>query len=168
MKITYDHHFDASIEDVIAMFSNEAFVAQRASASGAAGSDVLVDTVDDGSFTVVIRRTIPADAIPSEFRAFVGSQLHVRYTEVWDAPDTTRDDAGREGTFAMEIPGTPGRARGSVVLTPTGAGTSFSVSGEVHASVPLVGPLVERAVAAAIEGALPQELAEADIWLASH
>jgi len=81
MKVTYDHHFDASIEDVIAMFSNEAFAAQRASASGAAGSDVLVDIVDDGSFTVVIRRTIPADAIPSEFRAFVGSQLHVRYTE---------------------------------------------------------------------------------------
>jgi hypothetical protein len=167
MKITYEHHFDASIEDVVAMFSNEEFAAQRARASGAAGSDVLVDTVDDGSFTVVIRRTIPADAIPSEFRAFVGSQLHVRYTEVWDAPDTSRDDAGREGTFAMEIPGTPGHARGAVVLTPTDTGTAFRVAGEVHASVPLVGPMVERAVASAIEDALPQELAEADNWLAS-
>ncbi len=167
MKITHDHHFDASIEDVIAMFSNEEFAAQRARASGSAGSDVLVDADDDGSFTVVIRRTIPADAIPSEFRAFVGSQIHVRYTEVWAAPDSSRDDALREATFAMEIPGTPGHARGSVVLTPAGTGTAFTLAGDVHASVPLVGPMVERAVASAIQEALPQELAEADNWLAS-
>lgn len=168
MRINYEHHFDASIEDVVAMFSNEEFVAQRARASGAAGSDVLVDTEDDGAFTVVIRRTIPADAIPSEFRAFVGSQLHVRYTEVWAAPDTSREDDGREGTFAMEIPGTPGHARGAVVLKRTTRGTAFGIAGEVQASVPLVGPMVERAVASAIQTALPQELAEADNWLASR
>ena len=168
MRITYEHHFDASIDDVVAMFSNEEFAAQRARASGAAGSDVLVDTEDDGSFTVVIRRTVPADTIPSEFRAFVGSQLHVRYTEVWAVPDTSRDDAGREGTFAMEIPGTPGHARGAVVLKPTDTGTAFGIAGEVQASVPLVGPMVERAVASAILQALPRELAEADNWLASR
>lgn len=168
MKITYEHHFDASIEDVVAMFRNEEFAAKRAHASGAAGSDVLVDTDDDGSFTVVIRRTIPADAIPSELRAFVGSQIHVRYTEVWAAPDTLRDDEAREGTFAMEIPGTPGHARGAVVLKPTDTGTAFGIAGEVQASVPLVGPMVERAVASAIHKALPRELAEADNWLASR
>lgn len=168
MRITHEHHFDASIEDVVAMFSNEEFAAQRARASGAADSDVLVDTEDDGSFTVVIRRTLPADTIPSEFRAFVGSQIHVRYTEVWAAPDSSRDDGAREGTFAMEIPGTPGHARGAVVLKPTNAGTAFGIAGEVQASVPLVGPMVERAVASAIQQALPQELAEADIWLASR
>ncbi|MBC7297463.1 MAG: DUF2505 domain-containing protein [Demequina sp.] len=168
MKISYKHHFDASIDDVVAMLSDEEFVAQRARASGAAGSDVLVDKDDDGSFTVVIRRTVPADTIPSEFRALVGSQVHVRYTEVWAAPDDSREDAGREGTFAMEIPGTPGHARGAVVLTPVDGGTSFGIAGQVQASVPLVGQMVERAVASAIQQALPQELAEADNWLASR
>jgi len=168
MKISHEHRFDASIGDVVAMFGNEVFAAQRARASGAAGSDVLVDTEDDGSFTVVIRRTIPADDIPSEFRAFVGSQVHVRYTEVWAAPETPEGDARRTGTFAMEIPGTPGHARGTVSLEPSGDQTDFVMSGEVQASVPLVGPMVERAVASAIKQALPQELAEADSWLASQ
>ncbi len=168
MRITYEHHFDASVDDVVAMFSNEEFAAKRAHASGAAGSDVLIDAEDDGSFTVVIRRTVAADTIPSEFRAFVGSQIHVRYTEVWAAPDSSSDDGTREGTFAMEIPGTPGHARGAVVLKPSNAGTAFAIAGEVQASVPLVGPMVERAVASAMREALPQELAEADIWLASR
>ncbi|WP_291377596.1 DUF2505 domain-containing protein [Demequina sp.] len=167
MKINHEHHFDASIDDVVAMFSNEEFAAKRARATGAEGSDVLVDADEDGAFTVVIRRIIPATTIPAEFRAFVGSQIHVRYTEAWDAPDASREDGGREGTFAMEIPGTPGHARGVVVLTPAGTGADFEVSGEVQASVPLVGAMVERAVASAIGQALPKELAAADAWLAS-
>ncbi len=149
------------------MFSNEEFAAKRARASGGADSDVLVDAEDDGSFTVVIRRTISADAIPPEFRAFVGSHIQVRYTEAWAAPGESREDGQRRGTFAMEIPGTPGHARGVVVLTPVDSGTDFGVAGDVHASVPLVGSMVERAIAAAIEQAFPQELAEADTWLAS-
>ncbi len=168
MKITFEHHFDAPIEDVVAMFSNDEFAERRSRASGAADSDVLVDTEDDGSFTVVIRRTVPADTIPTEFRAFVGSQLHVRYTEVWAAPDSSHDDGGRKGTFAMDIPGTPGHARGAVTLRPADGGTSFVMAGDVQASVPLVGPMVERAVANAIQQALPPELAEADNWLASR
>lgn len=168
MKITHEHHFDASVEDVVAMFSSEEFAQQRARASGAAGSDVLVDLDDDGGFTVVIRRTIKADAIPTEFRAFVGSQLHVRYTEVWEGPEESEDGADRLGTFAMEIPGTPGHAKGTVKLTAAGRGTDFTMVGEVQASVPLVGQMVERAVASAIEQALPHELAAADTWLASQ
>lgn len=168
MRITHEHHFDASVEDVVAMFSSEEFAQRRASASGAAGSDVLVDMDDDGGFTVVIRRTIKSDAIPTEFRAFVGSQLHVRYTEVWEAPEDSRDGADRRGTFAMEIPGTPGHARGTVKLSVAGRGTDFAMEGEVQASVPLVGQMVERAVASAIEQALPQELSAADTWLASR
>jgi len=167
MKITHEHHFDASIDDVVAMFSNEEFAAKRANASGAAGSDVLVDAEDDGSVTVVIRRTLPANTIPAEFRAFVGSEIHVRYTEAWNVPEASRTDGVRKGTFAMEIPGTPGHARGVLVLTPAGKGTDFAVDGDVHASVPLVGPMVERAIASAIEQVLPQELAAADVWLAS-
>ncbi len=167
MKISYEHHFDASIDDVVAMFSNEEFAAKRANASGAAGSDVLVDAEDDGSVTVVIRRTLPANTIPAEFRAFVGSEIHVRYTEAWAAPDASQADSAREGTFAMEIPGTPGHARGTLTLTRAGSGTDFVMAGDVQASVPLVGPMVERAVASAIEQALPQELAAADVWLAS-
>lgn len=168
MRITYEHRFDASVEDVIAMLGDEGFNALRARASGADDCDVLVDTLEDGSFTVAIRRTLPADAIPQEFRSLVGGKLTVRYTEAWAAPEHNGDPSDREGTFALEIPGTPGHARGAVVLKPIPGGAAFGLAGEVQAPVPLVGAVVERAVASAIEQALPKELAAADAWLAEH
>jgi len=168
MRITYEHRFAAPLADVVAMMGDEGFANVRAHASGSINSDVLVDHMDDGSFTVVIRRTVPADAIPAEFRALVGSSLSVRYTEVWSPPEYNGDPSDREGTFALEIPGAPGHARGAVVLRPDGDGTAFGLAGDVYAPVPIVGAVVERAVAAAIQQALPAELAAADEWLASR
>ncbi len=168
MRITYEHRFDASVDEVMAMLSNEEFNAQRARASGADDCDVLVDTLDDGSFTVAIRRTIPATDIPQEFRSFVGGKLTVRYTEAWAPAERNGDPRDREGTFALEIPGTPGHARGAVVVKPISGGAAFGLAGDVDAPVPLIGAVVERAVASAIEQALPKELAAADAWLASH
>ena len=168
MRITYDHHFAAPLDRVVAMFASEEFAAQRAKAAGADDCDVLVDRLDDGAFTVVIRRAVPAAAIPAEFRAFVGGQISVRYTEAWAPALFNGDATDREGTFAVEIMGAPGRASGAVVLKPVEGGTAFGLAGDVQAPVPLVGAVVERAVAAAIEQALPQELAVADAWLASH
>lgn len=168
MRITYEHRFAAPLDAVVAMMSDEGFASVRARASGAANCDVLVDHMDDGGFAVVIRRTVPADAIPAEFRALVGSTLSVRYTEVWSAPEHNGDPSDREGTFALEIPGAPGHARGAVVLRPDGDGTAFGLAGDVYAPVPIVGAVIERAVAAAIQQALPAELVAADEWLASR
>ena len=166
MRISYDHRFEAPIDKVVAMLSSEEFGRARAKAAGAEDSDVLVDKHDDGGFTVVIRRSVPAASIPEEFRAFVGGKIMVRYTEAWAAADHNGDVSDREGTFAMEIQGTPGHARGAVVLKPIGdTATAFGLAGEVQAPVPLVGPLIERTVAQAIEQALPRELSAADEWL---
>lgn len=167
MRITYEHRFAAPLDKVVAMMADAGFAEVRANASGAKECDVLVDSDDDGSFTLVIRRTVPAQDIPSEFRSLVGSSISVRYTEVWSPPDPEVDSHDREGTFALEIPGTPGHARGAVVLHPDGDGTAFGLAGDVQASVPLLGAVIERAVAAAILKALPAELSAADTWLAS-
>lgn len=166
MRITYEHRFAAPLDQVVAMLGDEGFTKLRARATGAQACDTLVDHAEDGSFTVVMRCTMPASAIPAEFRAFLGSNLTVRYTEVWSAPEHNGDLSDREGTFALEIPGTPGHARGAVVLRADGDGTAFGLAGDVHAPVPIVGAVVERAVAAAIERGLPAEMAAADAWLA--
>jgi len=155
------------MERVVAMLRNEECARLRAEAAGAVGADVMIDVQDDGSFTVVIRRAVPSSTLPSEFRALVGSELAVRYTEAWLAPATGDADAeaSREGTFAVEVMGAPGHARGSLVLKPTAGGVAFGLAGDVQAQVPLVGPLVEKTVVQAIAGTLPKELAAADEWL---
>ncbi len=171
MRITYEHRFAAPLADVVAMMGDEDFGAIRSRASGAKDCEVFIDHDEDGSFTVVMRRTVLANAIPAEFRALVGSSLTVRYTEVWSAPEQGGERGARgdrEGTFALEIPGTPGHARGAVVLRADGDGTAFGLAGDVQASVPIVGAMVERTIASAIENALPAELAAADAWLAAR
>lgn len=166
MRITYQHRFSAPIDRVVAMLRSEDAAVARSRAAGASNADVMVDLGEDGAFTLSIRRTVPSREIPAEFRALVGNELSVRYTEAWDAPNA--DVVGREGTFALEIPGTPGHARGSLVITPDGQGTAFGLAGEVSAPVPLVGPMIEKAVADAVASFLPRELSAADAWLAEH
>ena len=162
MEFTHKHTFAAPLARVVEMFANEEFAARRATAAGAGEGEVWVDGTADGEFTISIRRVVPATSIPAEFRSFVGKDLHVRYTEVWQAPD--RDD--RVGTFAVEIVGTPGHAAGAVGLTPRGDETDFLATGEVKVSIPLFGGMVERVVVDAVTKGLRQELASADAWLA--
>lgn len=169
MRITHKHLFRAPMERVIAMLQDEECARARASAAGAADAEVYIDTHTDGAFTVVIRRSVPSSSVPAEFRSLVGSDLAVRYTEAWLAPASVADagaGAAREGTFALEIVGAPGHARGSLVLKATPEGVAFGLAGDVQAPVPLLGPVVEKVVVGAIEGTLPKELAAADAWLA--
>lgn len=174
MDFTYTHEFDASAEDVAAMLANPDFARERAGASGSTTADALVDADDDGGFSVALRRTVPAASIPQEMRSFVGSELTVTYTEVWEPAD----GHSRTGTFAVDIAGTPGRAAGSLDLVdravdeaPDEASevstlSDLTVHGQVTVRVPLVGTLIERAVATAVERGLDAELAAADAWLA--
>ena len=164
MDITHRHVFAADVSRVMAMFADEEFARQRAHAGGASGSDVVVDGDLDGEFTVSIRRIVPSASIPSEFRSFVGRDLTVRYVEAWQAPDG--DD--RVGTFALEIVGAPGHARGALGVAPVPGGAEFIATGEVAVNVPLIGGMIERAVADAVRDGLSKELAAADAWLAAH
>lgn len=162
MEFTHSHPFDAPIDRVVAMLADPEFAERRAKAAGAGDGEVWVDGSADSEFTISIRRVVPATSIPSEFRGFVGKDLHVRYTEVWRAPE----GEDRVGTFAVEIVGAPGHAAGAVGLTPRGEQTDFLATGEVKVSIPLFGGMVEKVVVDAVIKGLRQELASADAWLA--
>ncbi|MFW7413684.1 DUF2505 domain-containing protein [Demequina sp. SO4-18] len=162
MDILHTHDFAASPDDVSALFADESFARARGDSAGAAHADAIVDGTPATGFSVSVRQSVPASSIPSEFRSFVGSELNVRYTEVWD-PATA--DA-RTGTFAVEIVGTPGHAAGSLRLDPDGDTTRFTADGSVSVRIPLVGPMIEKAVATAVVKALREELTTADEWLA--
>lgn len=138
----------------------------RADASGAADQDVLVDRTPDGAFTVLIRRTMPSTTIPAEFRSFVGKELTVKYTEAWEPPHATEVD--RVGTFAMEIVGAPGHVSGAIGLTPRDGGVDFLATGDVTVPVPIIGAIIEKAIAENVQRGFDSELAAADAWLATR
>ena len=169
MHLTVDLTFPANLDDVSAMFADESFVrwrAQRSTGSvhGAVEQTDVTGTADDG-FTVVVRRTLPSDIIPVQARPFVGAHLQIRQAEAWEAAD----DGRRAGTVAVEILGAPVRVTATAVLTalPDG-GTRLTYAGEVRATVPLFGAVIEEAAVSAVRTTLETEAEAGRDWLAGR
>jgi hypothetical protein len=162
MHLNFTHRFDAPVADVVAMYADEAFSRERARATGATESDVLIDGSADAAFDVVIRRVVPTETIRAEFRGLIGSTLQVNYAEAWSEPESET----RHATFAVEIVGAPARAAGSLTLTPDGLGSQISVDGTVSSSAFLISAAVAQAVGEALVSGIEKEFAAADAWLA--
>ncbi len=103
----------------------------------------------DGGHEVVQRRRLP-DGVPSFLLRFAPKDGQVTQTDVWAPPS----GEGREGTWAVTFPGSPGSIGGVTRLEPTPTGCRWVVTGTVRVGIPLVGgraegflaPLVERLV----------------------
>jgi hypothetical protein len=162
MHFEFTHRFAAPVADVVAMYADEGFSRERARATGATQSDILIDGTSDGAFHVVIRRTMATENVRSDFRGLLGSTISVNYTEAWTEPEAD----SREATFAVEIVGAPARAAGSVNLAPDGAGSRMSVEGTVTSSAFLFSAAVAQAVGEALAVGIEQEFDAADVWLA--
>lgn len=165
MRLTVELTYPASVDVVAAMLADADFVRWRAAHSTGSGSVEQTDlsgTVADG-FTVVVRRTLPTDLIPPQIRPFVGEGLEVRQAEVWESPKGDH----LVGTVALEIAGAPVRVTGTVRLEPLpeGGGSRQVYDGEVRASVPLFGAVVEDAAARSVRATLVAEGEAGVAWL---
>ncbi|QAY68942.1 DUF2505 domain-containing protein [Xylanimonas protaetiae] len=164
MRLTVELTYPASVDVVAAMLADAEFVrwrARRSTGTGTVEQADLSGTVADG-FTVVVRRTLPTDLIPPQVRPFVGDRLEVRQAEVWEAPQGDHV----VGTVALEIAGAPVRVTGTVRLEPLpDGGTRQVYDGEVRASVPLFGAVVEEAAARSVRSTLLAEGEAGVQWL---
>lgn len=164
MDFTHRHRFDAPLEAVVAMLADREFVRRRGATMGARVLDADVDGTTDTDFQVTLRREAPTSSIPAEFRGFVGASLVITYVEAWEAPEQGQ----RIGTFAVEILGAPGHVSGAIGLTDEGETTELLATGKVTVPMPLVGPMIEKALVGNASRLLDAELAEADAWLAER
>lgn len=158
-------HYDADVSRVGVMLADAEFVEAKLRASGALSQHATVVGDPDRGFTVTTRRNMPTDAIPAQFRSFVGSSLEVRHVEAWEPP--AGDE--RRGSVVIEIVGAPVRFTGRLRLTgASGAGSELAVEGELKASVPLFASTVEEAASGAVRAALAAEQDAGTAWLAAH
>jgi hypothetical protein len=93
MHLEFTHRFAAPVADVVAMYADEAFSRERARATGATESDVLIAGTSDGAFDVAIRRVIATEGVRADFRGLLGSTISVNYTEAWTPPSGESRDA---------------------------------------------------------------------------
>jgi hypothetical protein len=165
MNLTVELNRSAEVPVVIDLFADEEFVrwrAQRSAGDGDVSQVDLTGTVAEG-FTTVVRRTLPLDLVPPQVRGFTGDRLEIRQAEVWEPPL----DGRLVGTVAVEIVGAPVRLAGTMMLDagPDG-GSRLVYDGEIKATVPLFGSIVEDAAAKAVRTTLEAEAQAVAEWLA--
>jgi hypothetical protein len=136
---------------VAALLADRGFVEEVCAASGATTWEVAVEGDAAGAFTVTSSRTLPTDDLPDAARRFVGASIHLREVDRWEPP---APDGTRRGSLELEVPGSPVVARASLVLRPQGDGSAQQVTGEITASVPLVGSRIEKMAAGPLLQAL--------------
>lgn len=163
MRVDQDIHYPVPPAEVAAMLADPAFVDRKCAAMGSISHDSEVVGKAGDAFTVTTRRTLPTDSFPDVARRFVGETIDIRQVDAWEAAGA---DGTRAGTLVVEVVGAPLRLTGTQRLDPDGTGTLQTVTGDLKASVPLVGGRLEKAAEPAITLAIRTEAKVGSAWLA--
>lgn len=162
MRVEDEIRYPAEPRAVAAMLADPEFVDQKMAATHALSSDVEVVGDAGGEFTVTSRRTMPTQGLPDVARTFVGDTLDIRQVEAWEAPAA---DGSRTGSIVVEVVGAPLRLTGTLRLTPVDGETLQVLSGDLKASVPLLGGKLEKAAEPAFLAAVRKEHEVGTAWL---
>jgi hypothetical protein len=163
VRITAELAYEADPRTVFTMIRDAAFQKRKCVACGALKQEVQIEEHDDGTAVITTHRIMPTDEIPNSMKAFVGSTLTVIQSDEWAAPTP---DGNRHGTAIVRIDGAPVTFTATLRLTADGAGARQTISGDLKASVPLLGGKIEKAAEPAIRAAIRAEQRVSTDWLA--
>jgi hypothetical protein len=147
MRIDRTYRYDGDVARVLAIICSPALYEEAAVRSRALSYDVDVSEVD-ASTSIVLRRSLPTDQVPSFAQGFVGETVDVVESTRWGRVENGHVD----GVFDVSIDRTPVRFHGTMSLTTPGGveglpGAEQRISGELKAGVPLLGRRIEESIA---------------------
>ncbi len=151
----------ATVEQVFALVTDPHFRRAVCEATHALAYDVDVDKRLDGTASVTVRRTMPAE-VPDFVKKFVGETLDVVQTEEWGVPN---DLGQRQADLAVRVKGQPVKMTGTLLTQVVGDGARTSIRGDLTVSMPFVGKKIEPEIAKGVLAAVAAEQRTADRWL---
>ncbi|MGH8823488.1 MAG: DUF2505 domain-containing protein [Jiangellaceae bacterium] len=161
MDLRTELRFDTDPVTVFAMFTDQAYLARKAEATGAVRHEASVARAGD-RVTVRLLRVMPPD-VPDLLRRFVGETIDLDQTDVWEPASA---DGSRTGSIHIDMGGAPVNLTGGMTLIGTAGGAAATVDAKVKASIPLVGGRIEKAVHDAVVHAARIEEQVGRAWLA--
>ena len=162
MKIAKTVEYAASPEEVFAVLSDRAFQDAKCTATAAIRHTATVATEGDRT-VITTERVLPTRGMPDFAKSMVGETLTVTERQDWGPAGA---DGSRQGTVSMAVAGVPVALKGTLSLTPAGAGSVEAIDADLKASVPLIGGKIEKAAAPPVEDAISIEQRVAQEWLA--
>lgn len=147
--------YAADADAVFALLCDPEMITARFEAAGDTDIEVVRCKPDGDGFVVETNRTVVID-LPGFARKVLSPTNRMTQVETWDAAD---DDGSRNGTFTIEVPGTPVRTDGTYQLRPTPDGTTHTIKGDLSIKIPLIGKKLGAFLSGTINEAVADDLA---------
>lgn len=164
MDVRRSHTYAAPIDDVLTMLRGRDTTVAKYEGMGHRDVKIIDCNAEDGSLRIESSRVVDVD-LPGFAKKVLKPTNHMHQTDEWHAAA----DGSWDGTFAVDIQGSPIRLSGTMHLTP-GVGTcTEEIDVSVTVKVPLIGgKIAEWAANNDVRRSLEGEFAFGDEWLAAH
>lgn len=153
------------VDQVAAVFADEAFQRHVSELVGGKLESFAVDGDSAGAFTATIVRQVPTGRLPELAKKFVGEYVNVTQIEKWSAPEA---DGSRHSDISVKVAGAPVDVAAVQRLLAEGTTTRLELSGTVSSSIPLLGGKIAEAAEPFVGKALNIEANQAAAWLAGE
>ncbi len=164
MEISKTHVFNAPIDKVWGMFTDQASHVAKFTSMGHAKIEVQEHRVTDDSFFLQVSREVTVD-LPSFAKRVLQPTNTVVSTDDWKA----NDDGSYTGTFSANAKGVPVNLTGKTRIEPTADGdTLYKIIIDLQVNIPLIGGKITQFFKGDVEQQLVDEFACGDTWLADH
>ncbi len=147
--------YPADSEAVFALLCDPDMITARFEAAGDTDVEVIRCEADGDGFVVETTRTVEID-LPGFAKKVLSPTNRMTQIETWEPAD---DDGARDGTFTIDVPGTPVRTDGVYELRPTNDGTTHTIKGNLQIKIPLIGKKLGTFLSGTITKAVADDLA---------
>jgi len=164
MEVKGSHSYTAPVDTVVAMLGDKDATVAKYEGMGARDVVMLACEQHDGELHVETSRVVDV-----ELPGFAKKVLKPTNTLVQDDRWHQGDNGEWDGTFNIEMHGSPVHLAGTMRLVPTDGGCRHDVTISVAVKVPLVGGrIAEWAAKNYVRRTLDAEYDFGDHWLAEH
>ncbi|MDO4919638.1 DUF2505 domain-containing protein [Kocuria sp.] len=166
MSVNASTTIKAPVETVVKTFTDEAFARHVSELAGTQFESFEVSGDTSTAFTATTVRSMGSDKLPDAVKKFVKNGVKFTQVDTYDAPAA---DGSRAVRSEIKAAGIPVGATAQQSIRPMGESeTSVDVTGEVQASIPLVGKKIAAAAEPYIGKALTLQARQAEAWIAQH
>ena len=159
MQFTQSMSYPGTVDEVVAMYLTPAYLERRFGQFVVDGSSTVSVEGERVSFAGTVR----PELIPAAASRFVKSDLRIAFTEEW-----ATNEAGATSRTSVTVDGAPVSVEATSTLSPSDAGCTRDVSGNLSVRVPLLGGRIEKEAVAHLGRVVEREQALATQWLEEH
>jgi hypothetical protein len=164
MELTKTHSYDAPIDAVVAMLRDDEATRAKYERMGHHDVEVIDCSGDDTHLRVETSRFVDVE-LPSFARRVLKPTNTMHQTDEWQRTE----DGGWEGTFTIDVSGSPVHLSGTTKLTPGDGSCTEEIITSVSVKVPIIGgKIADWAAKGEVSRSVEAEFTFGDEWLAAH